>query len=93
MTGSWSWPGWQWGAPATLRLEDVESGVVIWRETLQPRNGEAFESPAGMVRAGVAVLAGRAYRLTAHGTGDALPVIAGPGDVQAMMLPGRSAGS
>jgi hypothetical protein len=100
---------WEWTAPVggrvmvvtglavvstgELVLEDVESGVVIWRETVQPRTGEAFESAPGIVRAGVTVQAGRAYRLTALGAGDTIPVTAGRGEVQAMLLPGRAAGS
>jgi hypothetical protein len=52
-----------------LLLHDVETGAVVWRETVQPRNGQAFAGAADAVRAGVLLQAGRTYRLSAIARG------------------------
>jgi hypothetical protein len=67
-----------------LRLQDVETGAVVWRETVQPRNGQAFAGAADAVRAGVLLQAGRTYRLSAVARGDAIVNSAGA-DVHALI--------
>jgi hypothetical protein len=73
-----------------LILEDGETGAALWREVLQPSQGEAFGGRGDAVRVGAAIQAGRLYRLTLVSTeSDAAP--AGVRQVHALLMPIRSA--
>jgi hypothetical protein len=55
-------------------LQDAETGEVLWRETLQPDNAQAFGVTSDVVRSGVLLRAGRSYRLTIIGATVTAPV-------------------
>lgn len=77
-------------AAGVLVLEDIESGATLWHEILQPVTGEGFGQTAGVVRVGVAVDAGRTYRLTLNCTA-ADTVCASDRLVHALLAPVRTA--
>jgi hypothetical protein len=74
-----------------LILHDVETGDVVWRETVQPCSGEGFVGAAGVVRGGFALHAGRTYRLSAVPAADGTRVVADAQTVvEILLLPARA---
>jgi hypothetical protein len=70
-----------------LILEDVETGAVVWRETVQPGRSEGFGGSAGLIRGGFSLDAGRTYRLRGVATPNGPVVAVAEAAVEALLRP------